>query len=153
MAVLFLDSSAVAKQYIIEPGSQWVRTALDPSGENQIHVSLRAGVEVIAAITRRRREGSPNADAAAAAISELRDDFEFLFQHVAVNEMVVERAMQLAEKHALRGYDAVQLAAGLTLNDRCRSLGLSIMFVCADAALNTAATAEGLQVQNPNLYP
>jgi uncharacterized protein len=153
MAILFLDSSAVAKHYIIEPGSRWVKTALDPAGENQIHVSLLAGVEVIAAITRRRREGSLGADAAAAAIRELRDDFEFLYQHVAVNEPVVEQAMRLAEKHALRGYDAVQLAAGMTLNDRCLNLGLSILFVCADAALNTAATAEGLQVENPNLHP
>jgi predicted nucleic acid-binding protein len=153
MAILFLDSSAVAKRYITEQGSNWVRAALDPANENQIHVSLLAGVEVIAAITRRRREGSLDADAASAAIRELRDDFEFLYQHVAVNELVIERAMELAEKHGLRGYDAVQLAAGMTLNDRCLTVGLGIAFVCADIALNVAATAEGLQVENPNLQP
>jgi predicted nucleic acid-binding protein len=152
MAILFLDSSAVAKCYVVEAGSQWIKAALDPAGENQIHVSLLAGVEVISAITRRRREGSLDTVAAAAAIRELRDDFEFLFQHVAVTEPVVERAMQLAEKHGLRGYDAVQLAAAVTLNDRCRALGMAITFVCADIALNSAATAEGLQVENPSLY-
>ena len=64
-----------------------------------------------------------------------------------------DRAMQVAEKHALRGYDAVQLAAGLTLNDRCQTLGLSVIFVCADGVLNAAAAAEGLHVENPNLHP
>jgi hypothetical protein len=152
MAILFLDSSAIAKCYVIEEGSHWVRTALDPAGENQIHVSLLAGVEVIAAIARRRREGSLDAKAASAAVHEFRDDFEFLYQHVAVNEQVVERAMQLAQKHALRGYDAVQLSAAMTLNDRCLDVGLSIVFVCADVALNAAATAENLQVENPNAH-
>lgn len=152
MAILFLDSSAVVKHYVIEQGSNWVKSVLHPAGENQIHVSLLAGVEVLAAIARRRREGSLDANAASAAIREFRDDFDVLYQHVAVNEQVVDRAMQLAQRHALRGYDAVQLATGVLLNERCLAMGLSIIFVCADNVLNAAAAAEGLQVENPNLH-
>ena len=142
----------MVKRYINESGSGWVKTIVDPVGENQIHVSVLAGVEVIAAITRRRCEGSLDATAAAAAINEFQDDFEFLYQHVAVNEGVVQRAMLLAQRHGLRGYDAVQLAAGTILNDRSQAAGVSFLFVSADAALNAAAAVEGLQVENPNLH-
>jgi len=50
MAILFLDSSAIAKHYVVEQRSHWIKTALDPAGENQIHESLLAGVKVVAAI-------------------------------------------------------------------------------------------------------
>jgi hypothetical protein len=43
----------------------------------------------------------------------------------------------------------VQLAASLEV----RSLVPSLVLVSADADLNTAAIAEGLPVENPNLHP
>ena len=55
MAIFFLDSSAVSKAYIIEQGSQWIKSVLDPSAGHELHVSVLAGVEVISAIIRRRR--------------------------------------------------------------------------------------------------
>lgn len=59
--------------------------------------------------------------------------------------------MTLAEKHGLRGYDSVQLAAAVELQIVRNSLSLSgITFVCADDHLNVAAVAEGLLVENPN---
>ena len=61
--------------------------------------------------------------------------------------------MKVAEQHELRAYDAVQLATALTLHARCQTLGLHMILLSADAELNTAATAEGLAVENPNLYP
>ena len=57
----------------------------------------------------------------------------------------------MAETYALRGYDAVQLAAVLEVNTIRLNLGLSaLIFVSADGDLNTAATAERLSVENPN---
>ncbi|NOT59076.1 MAG: nucleic acid-binding protein, partial [Acidobacteria bacterium] len=56
--------------------------------------------------------------------------------------------------HALRGYDAVQLAAALEENDELMSFGLpALTLVSADAELNKAAQAEGLNVENPNNHP
>jgi predicted nucleic acid-binding protein len=151
VAIYFLDSSAVAKRYVDEPGSHWIRAILDPVANHQIHVSLLAGAEVVAAITRRKREGSLGESDSVAAIREFRDDFESLFRHITVNEVLIVRAMQLAERYSLRGYDAVQLASAAVLNERCVELGLNAIFVSADIALNNAAIAEGLQVENPNL--
>jgi hypothetical protein len=53
-------------------------------------------------------------------------------------------ASHLAEKHALRGYDAVQLASALKANEERVSNGLSpLTVVSADTELNDAAHAEG----------
>ena len=62
--------------------------------------------------------------------------------------------MAMAEKHRLRGYDAVQLAAALELNSiRLAMGGQTLVFVSADVNLNNSASAEGLTVDNPNLHP
>ena len=59
--------------------------------------------------------------------------------------------MNMAERHGLRGYDAVQLAAARELRDQCRLLGLlEPTLVAADRELNAAAQFEGLSVDNPN---
>jgi uncharacterized protein len=61
--------------------------------------------------------------------------------------------MGLAETHALRAYDAVQLAAAVEVNAQCAALGVALTLISADAALNAAAMAEGLTVDDPNSHP
>lgn len=62
--------------------------------------------------------------------------------------------MALAEKYRLRGYDAVQLAAGSQLHAAALVKGFPApVFVSADAQLNAAALAEALAVDDPNAYP
>ena len=62
--------------------------------------------------------------------------------------------MVLAETYGLRGYDAIQLAAGRAVNILCLASGLpSITFVSADNELNVAVISEGLPMENPNNHP
>jgi predicted nucleic acid-binding protein len=69
-------------------------------------------------------------------------------------DKLAENAAALAEKHALRGYDAMQLAVALRTNARRLAKGASaITLVSADVTLNAAAVAEGLAVDNPNNHP
>ena len=65
---------------------------------------------------------------------------------------LVTHAMMLAETYALRGYDAVQLAAALAVDIRYRASGLLLTLVSADAELNVAAATEGLAVEDPNSH-
>ena len=81
-------------------------------------------------------------------------DLAYDYQIVEVTDALVNTAMTLAERHSLRGYDAVQLAAALELQTALTASGLpALTLVSADAELNTAATAEGLTIEDPNLYP
>ena len=63
-------------------------------------------------------------------------------------------AMLAARKHRLRAYDAVQLAVALDVHrlQQKASLG-TVTLISADQALNDAALAEGLTVEDPNLHP
>ncbi len=58
-----------------------------------------------------------------------------------------------AKKYALRGYDAVQLAAALETEKERIALGLSsLILLSADTDLNDSAIAECLTVDDPNNY-
>jgi predicted nucleic acid-binding protein len=62
--------------------------------------------------------------------------------------------MRLAETHALRGYDALQLASALEVNAGLVGRSLPpLTFISADRELNNVASAEGLGVDDPNLHP
>jgi predicted nucleic acid-binding protein len=153
VAVYFIDSSALVKRYVSETGTAFVTGITDPAAGHHTYVARITGVEVIAALARRGRAGDVSADALAAAVGQFRQEFANVFRIVEMTSALLSDAMRLAETHAVRGYDAVQLAAALRVNTECVALGLSSILVSADGDLNTAAMTEGLTVQDPNTHP
>lgn len=145
----FLDASAAVKAYVEEPGSERVESLLEGSGE--VYLSRVGPVEVSAAIFRKVSAGEMEADEASLAVGWLRSDMEFVYQVMEVGEVVAERAMRVAERHRLRGYDCLQLACVLLLNEHRSGAGLdSSILVSADDELNGAAAEEGVTVENPS---
>jgi predicted nucleic acid-binding protein len=153
MSVYFLDSSAIAKRYVTEIGSTWITDLIKQLIASRVHVSRICGVEVLAAITRRVRSGSLTPQAGRIAAIQFRSDFQKMQGIVEVSPALISRAMDLTEKHGLRGYDAVQLASALAVNEAMLAFASFAILISADAELNAAGTAEGLQVENPNSYP
>jgi len=79
-------------------------------------------------------------------------DNEYLI--IPVTDAVVEQAVQLTQRHRLRGYDAMQLALGLDAHATTVAAGLpALTFVAADDDLLAAASAEGLVTENPLAHP
>ncbi|NES25567.1 MAG: type II toxin-antitoxin system VapC family toxin [Symploca sp. SIO3E6] len=153
MAVYFLDSSALVKRYISEIGSTWVLGLFAPALNHDILVAAVTGVEIIAAITRRSRGGSISASDATTVSNQFKSDWQTEYQVVEIRDNIISSGMMLAELHGLRGYDAIQLAAGRAVNQLCLVNNLPpIVFVSADEELNAAASNEGLVVENPNNY-
>lgn len=109
----YVDSSALVKRYVRETGSEWVSNLFSTSLGNEMFVSLITPVEILAAISRRARGGTLSPADAAGACSVFKTDLLSDYQIVEVTGSIATRAMALAETHALRGYDAVQLAAAL----------------------------------------
>ena len=154
MAHYFLDSSGLVKRYVVEAGSGWVQSLCTPDAGNTIYISRITGAEVIAAIFRRLRMGDLRPEDAQAVARRFKDDFERAYRVIEVTAKVVERAMDLAEARALRGYDAVQLATALELHRLRQEMSLPpLAFVSADGDLNEAAEAEGLLTDDPTAYP
>ncbi len=149
MAAYFLDTSAVLKRYVHETGTAWVQALAAPSARNSLFVVRITQAESVAAITRRERGGSITPQDAATAVADFQLDFARQYRVVEVSAGLVAQAATLARQHALRGYDAVPLAAVLEIHATDPSLTL----LSADVELNAAAMMEGLLVDDPNSHP
>ncbi len=151
MSALFFDSSGLVKRYAQETGTNWIFSLVRRSAKNRLYLARITGVEVIAALTKRVRVGTLSQNAAAKAINRFEREFANRYLLVEVSAPIIKTAMALAKNHTLRGYDAVQLACALQANtDRTAVGGTPLTFISADVHLNTAATAEGLTVDDPN---
>jgi len=151
VAAYFLDSSALVKRYAAETGTAWVTSLIEPAAGNLIYVVRITGVETIAAIARKRKGNLLSQADATTALTTLQKELAGLFLIVEVTTALLTGAMGLAEKHALRGYDAVQLAAALGANGERLGQSLSpLTLIAADADLLAAGAAEGLTTDDPN---
>jgi len=68
------------------------------------------------------------------------------FVVVPVTDGVLGSAARALTRHALRAYDAVQLASALAAREADPEL---IRFACFDRSLSAAAAAEGFQIIGP----
>ncbi len=151
MATYFFDSSGLAKRYINETGTAWVRSITDSASGDRVYVARITLVEIVSAVVRRGRRGDITPGDMTIALADVHFDFTAFYDVIDVNSRLVNLATTLVERHALRAYDSVQLAAATQVNSAYVGNNLPpVTFVSADAALNTAATIEGLNVDDPN---
>ena len=123
----------------------------NPAVGDGVYVAGIAGMEVGLAFTRQRHHGNLPAPDFIRVLAQFHQDFEPQDRIIDLTAPLIARAMVLAEMHVLRGYDAVPCAAALELHISRRASSMSrLAFVPADDALKSAATAEGLLVENPN---
>ena len=97
--------------------------------------------EARAALARHRREGALTTSELRHAVGALDREWT-AYNVIEVTETLVRLAGGLAERHALRAYDAVQLASALEV----RAAGVSVEFCAFDARLNRAARRERLSL-------
>jgi len=132
----YFDTSALVKLYLAEDGSEQAM-ALFAAAEVAI-VNALAFVEVRAALAAAVRAGRLEA----AAFETAKADLQTLRETFAVVDPggVLDAAADIAERYALRAYDAVHLATALAV------AADDLVFVCWDAGLSAAATRAGLAV-------
>ena len=137
--IAYLDTSALVKLYVEEEGSALVHEAV--KGAEESLTSVVAYPEARAALARARRERVLTPADYRATVDALDADWGALGV-VQAEEGLARRAGLLAEKHALRGFDAIHLASGLA------SIGGAdgAVFICFDGRLAQGARREGLKV-------
>ena len=154
MSIAYLDTSALAKRYIVEPGSDWINALLVPERTPTVFTSHLTVVEAVCAFARRRRERALSLVQYTRILTAFDYDVKNFYNILTVEPAVVDRARELANLHPLRAYDAVQLATAWMANQNLMRSGQNpLTFVCADVLLLSIAQSEGLQTENPNLYP
>lgn len=133
---VFIDSSALAKRYIREPGSEKVEKIL--SRASTLGLSSLCPVEIISAMCRRRRELSLTKDQYLLAKQALVDDARDA-EIVNVVPRVVGKAISILEKEALRTIDAIHIGSALEWK--------ASLFVSSDKKQVAAASRAGLKTE------
>jgi hypothetical protein len=135
--IAYFDTSALIPLVVEEPGSDYASRVWD-AAERLVTVRV-AYPEGRAALAQARRLGrlTPR------AYRTVRDGFEDLWRQldrVEVTATLALRAGDLAEQLALRGYDAVHLAAAETIADP------DLVVVAGDGPLCDAAVTLGFTI-------
>lgn len=133
--ITYVDTSTLIKLLVEEPGSEQARV-IWTQADTVASVRLLY-VEAYSALAMARRMGRLSI----ATARRTREELESLSEQLLIVEItddLMRSAAALAERHALRGYDAVHLAAAILV-------GPDIV-ASADDALCAAATGCGLHV-------
>lgn len=146
MALFFLDTSALVKLYVQEPGTDRLLHLIGSRSENRFAVLAIAAVEFRSAIRRRQRAGDIEAADVSTILESLRAHLETRFIKQIVNDAVIDMALEMIDRYPLRAYDALQLAGCLVLSSIKTE---TYTFVCSDQSLLVAARTEQLNVFDP----
>ena len=136
--IVYLDTSSLVKLYIEEDESSKVDVLVKSSEVTA--TSLVAYAEARAAFARRFREKAFTTD----EYNRLKEFFDKDWSRyliLSITEDMIRLAGDLAEKHALRGFDSIHLASALTLH---QELSSPIVFSCFDDNLQKASEREDL---------
>ena len=153
MADYFFDTSALVKRHVNEDGSRWVRSLLGTRPGHRVYLAHITAVEVTSAITRRQAQGDLTPAQAGAILGHFRRHLARRYRVIELSGPLCDEAMRLVRKHRLRTYDAVQLAVALEVRRLHGDKGLgTLTLISSDKALNAAATAEGLDVDDPTTH-
>jgi len=141
---LYLDTSSLVKLYVAESESDSIRHLVENA--DIVATAAIAYPEARAAFARRRREGGLRPRAFAAAKRALDEDWP-RYLAVDVTAELCRDAGDLAERHGLRGYDSVHVAAYIQV---ARAAGKAkVRFSCFDSRL-TAAARSAARAARPN---
>ena len=132
--MLYLDSSALAKLYLVEPESLSVEQAIH-TNRPWIATSRVTYAEILSVLARCQRDKRISPPAYRAQKKAFLADWES-FQVIELTAAVLSDAGRQIERHALRGYDAIQLCSALWIGKPS--------FACFDHRLLNAALSEGL---------
>lgn len=141
--IAYVDSSALAKLYLSERGSDAMQSF---AADVPLATSTLSYLEIRSAIARLRRDASlPESDVQQA--QRLLDAHRPYLTWMLVDIELLNSAAELCDRYPLRPGDAVQLASA----NRIRVTADNPRFLCCDVRLLAAARAEGFGVFNPGM--
>ncbi len=132
--ILYLDTSSLVKLYVEESGTEEVQGLVGRA--ELVTTSVVAYAESRAALARRRREKYLTPAGFRRAKAALDADWDSLLT-LEVGEALSRSAGDLAERHRLRGFDALHLASYLLVVREFASE--DVLFSSADRVLHRAA--------------
>lgn len=138
--IIYLDTSALIKRYVREPGSDELNSLL--SRATLTGTSIITWAEMAAATAKAQRMSFITAVQAQSAWKKFRNDWISLAL-IEISKPLVIRAGDLAWDHGLRGYDSVHLASALMWQE---ALGEQIRLAAFDHRLWETGRKVGLLI-------
>ena len=145
MSIIYLDTSALVKQYVQESGSREVQRLIKSADHSGTSLITRS--EMAAALARAVRMKIFPRSEAEAAWNQFLGEWSTL-SRLNVSKQIVDRAAALAWEFPLRGYDAVHLASAVLWQE---TLETQITLATFDWELWSAGSLVGLTVWPENL--
>lgn len=136
--ITYVDTSSLLKLVIDEPGSERAELIWDTADAlASASLIVVEGRAALASAERGGRLSGAQHRAAQRELAALVDQLTI----VEITRDLVDRAAEVAEQEALRGYDAVHLAAAVTVE--------ATVLTSADSGLCAAGSRRGLHIANP----
>ncbi len=136
--ITYVDTSSLLKLLVDEDGSERAELIWDTADAlASVALIVVEGRSALVAAQRSGRLGATQHRRARDEFANLVDELTI----VEVTEALLAQAADLAEEESLRGYDAVHLAAALTVE--------ATVLCSADTDLCSAAGRRGLHLANP----
>ena len=148
MALFYIETSALVKLYVREPGTDRILALMSRNQGHRFAVLTISGVEFHSAIRRREREGDIDPPQARRLLKRFSEHMETKYVRQSINDSLLDVAANLVDRYPLRAYDAVQLAGWLIV--RSHSGKDYPTFVTSDHRLIDAAGTEGIPFLDPS---
>lgn len=140
MSIIYFDTSALVKKYVLEPGSDQIGSHY--SRAEMVGTAMITPPEMASALSRGVRMDKITADEASQAWNAFEEDYGMMYL-VDISQPLISRASRLVWEYGLRGYDAVHLASYLTWK---AALGEEISLATFDVELWQAAKRLAIEV-------
>ena len=144
--MIYFDTSALAKNYVLEDGSPGVVKLLLENPNNA--TSKLTYAEILSALVRRTRSGDLSLQKMREVINKFENDWNSLLI-VDFHDDILPIVKRVIEKHQLKAADSIHLASAIWLKI---SLKEDVAFTSSDLNLLRAARAERLSLINPQKH-
>jgi len=143
--IIYLDTSALIKRYVVEAGSNEVTDLVEQA--ETVGSILLTRIEMAAALSKSVRMNWVENGEAEIAWHDFLAHWQS-FARLSMTPALAERAARLAWEYGLRGYDAVHLAAALHWQE---TLEIPVTLATYDRELWLAGQKAGLTAWPPGL--
>jgi predicted nucleic acid-binding protein len=159
--VFYVDSSALIKHYVREPGTDALNAKMAEVSTQRsgVFISKLGYAEILATFARRLRENPSRKTETDRIKKEFEYDWALNVNQVELDVGVFVHIPRLVTDYPLKASHAIHLACALRLKDALK-LGVHfsggtgpILFGASDKQLKRAAAAEGLIVFDPEAKP
>lgn len=142
--MFYFDTSALAKRYLFESGTDSVNTIFSQEGVVR-YISHVSKIELYHGIFRKMRAGELPRLMLKKILKQFQRDLKE-FHIMPLNDQVIKISQKIVSRHLLKTLDAIHVATAMIIK---KTGSVPVHFVSSDAQQNTIALKHGLRVINP----